>query len=67
MLRGPVCKTAHLAFAPACRLVAVLGTVVHACNRFDENVLHMSELENVSLRRWIAAQLIGNDSVRHRV
>ena len=45
-----IAKAAHLAFAPAGRLVAVLGTVVHACGRFDENLLHMSELGNVSLR-----------------
>ncbi|MGF6852593.1 hypothetical protein OKW29_001479 [Paraburkholderia sp. CI3] len=37
-----IAKAAHLAFAPAGRLVAILGTVVHACSRFDRNVLHMS-------------------------
>ncbi len=57
----------HLAFAPAGRLVAVFGTVVNVCSRFDENVLHMSELGNVILRRWIATQLVGNDLARHRV
>src|SRR5471032_349174 len=40
------------------------GTVVHACGRFDENVLHMSELGNFSLRRRIAAQLIRDDRDR---
>ncbi|MDB5789507.1 MAG: hypothetical protein JWQ50_9422 [Caballeronia mineralivorans] len=71
MKETPACdahrEAAHLVFAPAGRLVAVLGTVVHACGRFDENVLHMSELGNVSLRRRIAAQLVGNDFARHRV
>jgi hypothetical protein len=47
-----------VAFAPAGRLTAVLGTVVHACSRFDEHVLHVSELRNVSPRRRIAAQLV---------
>src|SRR5882757_8649 len=42
-----IAKAAHLAFAPAGRLAAVPGTVVHACGRFDENVLHMSALGNV--------------------
>jgi len=40
----PVAKAAHLAFSPSGGLVVVLGTVVHACSRLDENVLHMSEL-----------------------
>jgi len=62
-----IAKAAGLVFAPAGRLVAVLGTVFHACSRLDENVLHMSELGNVSLRRRIATQLVGNDLARHRV
>jgi hypothetical protein len=62
-----IAKDAHLAFAPAGRLVAVLGTVVHACGRFYENVLYMSEFRNISLRRRITAQLFGNDPARHRV
>jgi hypothetical protein len=56
-----IAKAAHLAFSPAGRLIAVLGTVVHACSGFDENVLYLSELGNVSLRRRIAAQLVGHD------
>jgi hypothetical protein len=52
-----IAKAAHLPFKPAGRLVAVLGTVAHARSRLDENVLHMSKLRNVSLRRRIAAQL----------
>jgi hypothetical protein len=51
------------AFAPAGRLVAVLGTVVRTCSRLDENVRHMSELGNVSLRRRIAAQQLAEDVV----
>ncbi len=62
-----IAKAAHLAFAPAGRLVAVLGTVVHACSRFDEDVFYMSELGNVSLCCGIAAQLVGNDLARQRV
>jgi len=62
-----VMKAAHATLAFACRLVAVLCTVVQACSRFDENVLHMSERRNVSLRRRIAAQLVGDDLARHRV
>jgi hypothetical protein len=62
-----IAKAAHLAFPPAGRLVTVLGTVVRKCSRLDENVLHMSELRNVSLRRRIAAQLVGHDLARHRV
>jgi len=46
-----ITKTAHLAFGPAGRLVVLLGTVVHACGRLDENLLHTSELGNVGLRR----------------
>jgi hypothetical protein len=60
-------KAAHLAFASAGWRVAVLGTVVHTCSRFDENVLHMCKLGNVSLRRRLAAQRVGNDLARHRV
>jgi hypothetical protein len=37
--------------------MAVLGTLVHACSRFDKNVLHMSELGDVSLRRRTARLL----------
>lgn len=61
-----VAKAAHLAFAPAGRLMTVFGAVVHAGSRFDEDVLHMGEFRNVGLRRRIAAQLIGNDPARHR-
>lgn len=49
------------------RLVAGLGTIVHACSRLDENVVHMSELRNVRLRRRTAAQPVGQDLVRHGV
>src|SRR5258708_39860136 len=45
-----IAKAAHLAFVLAGRLVAVLRTVVYAGRRFDENVLYISELGNVSLR-----------------
>jgi hypothetical protein len=62
-----IAKAAHLAFAPTGRPVAVLGTVVHACSRFDEDVLRMSELGDVSLCCRIAAQLVGNDLARQRV
>ena len=71
MRETPACdahRESRTSGARACGwLVAVLGTVVHACSRFDENVLHMSELGNISLRRRIAAQLVGNDLARHRV
>ena len=46
-----IAKTEHLAFSPAGWLVAVLGAVVHARSRFDENVLHMSEFGNFSFCR----------------
>jgi hypothetical protein len=44
-------KSAHLAFPPTGRLVAVLGAVVHACGRIDENVLYLSKLRDISPRR----------------
>ncbi|MDR6413255.1 UNVERIFIED_ORG: hypothetical protein ABIC62_006690 [Burkholderia sp. 1595] len=56
-----------MAFAPTGWLVTVLGAVVYACGRFDENVLYLSELRNISLHRRITAQLVGNDFARHRV
>src|SRR5579864_8211700 len=52
---------------PAGRLVADFGAVVHACSRFDENVLYLSEPGNISLRRRITAQLVDTDPARHRV
>ncbi|BFG79802.1 hypothetical protein PTKU46_78360 [Paraburkholderia terrae] len=61
-----VAKAAHLALAPARWLVAILGAVVHASSRFDEDVLYLSEFRNLSLRRRITAQLIGSDLARHR-
>ena len=60
-------KAAHLALAPSGRLVAVLGAVVHACSGFHEDVLYLGEFRNISFRCRITAQLIGNDSARHRV
>jgi len=43
-------KAVHLVFAPTGRLEAVLGAVVHACGRFDEDVLYPIELRNISLQ-----------------
>jgi hypothetical protein len=67
LLATRLAKAAHLASAPTGRLVAVLGAVVHACGRFDENVLYLSKLRDITLRRRITVQLVGNDFARHRV
>jgi len=50
-----IAKAVHYVLAPAGRLVAVLCAVVHACSRFDNNVLYLTELRNISLRSGIAA------------
>lgn len=43
----PVAKATYLAFASSGGLVAILSAVVHARSRFDEYMLHMSELGNI--------------------
>ncbi|AJT48757.1 hypothetical protein DR62_06710 [Burkholderia thailandensis] len=44
--------------------MAVLGTVVGACSRFDEDVLRAHQRRDFSFRRAVTAQLIGDDLLR---
>src|SRR6266403_2987 len=62
-----ITKAAHATLAFACRLVAVFSSVVPSGCRFDKHVLYARQLWNLSFGRRIAAQLIGDDLMRHRV
>ena len=62
-----VAKTAHASLAFACRLVAVLGSVVEASSRFHEHVLDVRQFRDLTFRRCVAAQLIGDDLARYWV
>ena len=55
-----VAKTAHLPFAAASGLMAILGPVVHACRSIDEHVFDAGKLGNLGLCGRIASQLIGD-------
>jgi hypothetical protein len=57
-------ETAHAALAFTRGLMTVLGTVVNACSRFDEDVLHVRQFRDFSFRRAVTAQLIGDDRYR---
>jgi GAF domain-containing protein len=60
-----VTKAAHATLAFACRL-AVFSSVVQSGCRFDKHVPYARQLWNLSFGRRIAAQLIGDDLMRHR-
>jgi len=47
--------------------MAVPGPVVESGRSFDEHVLHVRKFRDLSFRRWIAGQLIGDDLARHLV
>lgn len=50
-----IAKATLLALTATDWLMAVLGSVAHACGRFEENVLNLSALRNISLSRRITA------------
>src|SRR5882757_5822569 len=61
-----VAKATHATLAFAGRLVAVLGPVIEPGGSFDEHVLHVRKLWDLSLGCRVAAQLIGDDLARNR-
>jgi len=59
-----IAKTTHAALALSRRLMAVFSTLVDPGTGFDEDVLDVDQLGDLSLCCRIAAQLVGHDLAR---
>ena len=60
-----VAKATHAPLALACRLVAVLGTVVQPRCRFDKHVFRVRKFRDFGLRRRLARESVGHYVVGH--